>query len=335
MRNILFLYPDGHQELTVPSEPPLPSSSLYPHEFSMLLSVIPVDRSAFDVATVWLIFGLLLLCLLSFSSIFYLRLRSRQFQPLENFNSVWSVRLLLVVFPLVWAVNEFLRLPLMQHYLYPSSTLEEQANMCKVHVVLSLGFLEPSFLVTLLFLVKFSIKATKPSRMWPELASSLLICSSITLLQIIVVFVSPWESKMPKLMHGSSVIAGYAGVLGNEMVFCTYPFFSGAIFGGFTIGYAMVFLLSFWKVMELVINKGTRHRIYMLATAVTVALSVQIVCLSLSWLWTPEEAEYGLVVFAMFVFVAGSMAVGEVVLVLKPIKDALAVGGGGLESQCL
>lgn len=303
-------------------------------ELSMLFSVIPVERSAFDVATVWLIAGLLLLCVLSFSSIFYLRLRSRQFQHLENFNSMWSVRLLLVAFPLAWAVNEILRLPLMRHYLYPSSTLDEQANICKVHVVMSLGFLEPSFLVTLLFLVKISIKATKPARIWVEIASSLLICSSTTLLQIIVVFVSPWESKMPKLMLGSSVI-GYDDVFGKEMVFCTYPFFSGVIFGAFTIAYAMAFLLSFWKVMELVINKGTRHRVYMLASAVMVALSVQLVCLSLSWLWTPEEAEYGLVVFTMFLFIAGSMAVGEVVLVLKPIKDALAVGGGGLASQCL
>ena len=299
----------------------------------MLFSVIPVDRGAFDLATVWLIGGLLSLCFISFSFIFFLRLRSRQFQHLENFNSFWTVRLLLVAFPLAWAANEILRLPLMRNYLYPTSTLDELANICKVHAVLSLGFLEPSFLVTLLFLVKISIKATKSSRIWAELASSLLICSSITLLHIIVVFISPWESEMPKIMHGSSLI-GYDDVLGNETVFCTYPFFSGVIFGAFTIGYAMFFLLSFWKVMELVINKGTRHRVYMLATAVMVALSVQLVCLSLSWLWTPEEAEYGFVVFVMFAFIAGSMAVGEVVLVLKPIKDALAVSGGG-GSECL
>lgn len=184
----------------------------------------------------------------------------------------------------------------------------------------------------ILLLVKVSIKKTKSSRFWPDLASSLLICSSITLLQIIVVFISPWESRMSRIMQGSSVIA-YDAVFGNETVFCTYPFFSGVIFGAFTIAYAMAFLMSFWKVMELVIHKGTRHRIYVLATAVMVSISVQIVCLSLSWLWTPEEVGYAFVAFVMFVFVGGTMAVGEVVLVLKPIKDALAVGG--LQSRYL
>ncbi|KAI3471252.1 hypothetical protein Pfo_027915 [Paulownia fortunei] len=326
MRKLLYRHPDGLALLLPPisSPSPSPSPSL---QFPDFFSSIPVAKSAFDLATLSFIAGLLLLSLLAFSFIFYLRLRSHRLHHLENFNSLWTVRLLLVSLASVWAINEILRLPLVRRsYLYPFLpfiTLPQQANICKVHVVLSLGLFQPSFLVTLLFLVNVSIKKRKPSRMW-ALASLLMVCTPITLLQIAFVYFSPLEGKMPRFMHGSSVLGN--DPFGNRAVLCTYPFFSCVIFGAFTVAYAMAFLLSCWRVMALVINKGIRNRINMLATAVMVALSVQIVCLSLSWLWMPEDAEYGFLVLAMFLFVTGSMAVGEVILVIKPITDALAAG---------
>lgn len=146
----------------------------------------------------------------------------------------------------------------------------------------------------------------------------------MTILQILFVYYSPFEGRLPRFMHGSSSPGRNA--FGNETMLCTYPFFSCLVFGGFAVFYAMVFLISCWRVMALVINKGMRRRINSLATAVMVMLSAQIACLSLSWLWMPEDVEYGFVVLFMFLFVVGSMAIGQVILVIKPIVDALAAG---------
>ncbi|KAL3650584.1 hypothetical protein CASFOL_006987 [Castilleja foliolosa] len=315
--------------ISSPSPSPSPSPSTSPLlQFPDFFASIPVAKSAFDLATLAFIAGLLLLSLISISFIIYLRLKSRRLQHLENFNSLWTVRLLLVLLSSVWAINEILRLPLVRRkYIYPflpPITLQKQADICKIHLILSLGLLEPSFLVTLLFLVNVSIKKKNPSRIW-ALASLFMVCAPMTVLQILFVYFQPFEGRMPRFMHGSSVPGN--DLFGNRTMLCTYPFFSCVIFGGFTAIYAMVFLLSCWRVMALAINKGMRNRINSLATAVMVALSVQIACLSLSWLWMPDEAPYGFVVLAMFLFVMGSMVVGEVILVIKPIMDTLAAGG--------
>ncbi|GFP93692.1 hypothetical protein PHJA_001513600 [Phtheirospermum japonicum] len=281
MRTLLYHHHhDGQPPLlplpiSSPSPSPSPSTStwlLFPDFFAS----IPVAKSTFDLATLAFIAGLLLLSVLSLSFIFYLRLKSRRLQHLEHFNSLWTVRLLLVLLSSVWAINEILRLPLVRRkYLYPflpSITLQQQADICKIHVILSLGLLEPSFLVTLLFLVNVSIKKKNPSRIW-ALASLFMVCAPMTLLQILFVYFQPFEGKMPRFMHGSSVPGN--DVFGNRTMLCTYP----------------------------------------------------IACLSLSWLWVPDDAAYGFVVLAMFLFVMGSMVMGEVILVIKPIMDALAVAG--------
>ncbi|XP_011084746.1 uncharacterized protein LOC105166924 [Sesamum indicum] len=328
MRKLLNVNLDGlsllQPELPTPTpSPPTITPFVIPDFTAHIFSSATVSRNVFDVTALCFISALLILSSVAIAFIFYLRLRSQRLQHLENFNSIWTVRLLLVSLASVWAANEVLRLPFVRkHYLYPFElTLVEQANICKLHVVLSLGFFEPGFLITLLFLVNVSIKKRKPSRLW-ALVFLLMICFPLTLLQLFFVVFTPFEGKMPKFLHGSFVLGD--DVYGAKTVLCVYPFFSCVIFGGFTIAYSMAFLLSCWRVMAFVINKGIRMRINILAATVMVALSVQVACLSLSWLWMPEEGAYGFVVLAMFLFVTGCMAVGEIILVLKPIKDALA-----------
>ncbi|KAI3457952.1 hypothetical protein Pfo_014615 [Paulownia fortunei] len=340
MRKLLHLHtdPDGLalppyvslSSLSSPSPSPYPPLHLpnFIAPESSLFHSIPVPNIVVDLATLSFIAGLLLLSLLAFAFIFHLHLRSRRAHHLRNFNSLWTLRSLLVSLASLWAVNEILRLPLVRKkHLYPflpSITLQQQANICKLHVVLSLGFLEPGFLITLFLLVNVSIKKRNPRRMWP-LVSVLTLCSPTILLQIFFVYFSPLDTQLPKFMHGSSVLS--TNLFGNKTVLCTYPFFSWLIFGAFTVAYAMAFLLSCWRVMACVINKGIGHRINVLATTVMVALMVQILCLGLSWLWMPETVVYGCVVLTMFICVASCMAVGEFLLVLKPIRDALAAGG--------
>lgn len=143
-------------------------------------------------------------------------------------------------------------------------------------------------------------------------------------LQVIFVYFNPLKMGLPKFMHGSYVLA--TDEFGNRAVVCLYPFFSCVIFAGFAVAYAMGFLVSCWRVMAFVINKRIRYRINMLATTVMVALPVQILCLTMSWVWMPNSPIYGCVVLIMFVMIAFCMAVAEFIMVLRPVMDALAAG---------
>ncbi|TMW89160.1 hypothetical protein EJD97_017575 [Solanum chilense] len=191
---------------------------------TFLFPSAPVFDGTFDFITICFISGLLLLSLLSFVFIFHLRLRSRQYPHLKNFNSLWTVRLLLVFFAILWALNEVVRLHFIrQNYilpLLPPLTLNQQANLCKVHVVLSVGLFEPAFLTTLLFLVNMSIKKHSPSGIWAVIVVW-PICLPLLVLQILAVFFSPLQKRLPIYLHSSSFVS--TDNLGNQTVLCTYP----------------------------------------------------------------------------------------------------------------
>ncbi|KAK4351016.1 hypothetical protein RND71_030329 [Anisodus tanguticus] len=287
----------------------------------------PIADGTFDFVTICFISGLILLSLLSFIFTFHLRLRSRQYPHLQNFNSLWTVRLLLVLFAFLWAFNEVFRLHLIpRKYNFPflpTLTLNQQSNLCKVHVVLSLGLFEPGFLITLLFLVNVSIKTQSPSGIWAAIVVW-PICLPLLVLQILCVFFSPLQEHIPKYMHSSSFLS--IDLSGNKTVLCTYPLYSGILFGGFTVAYLLAFLFSCWRVISFVINRKIQVRLNLLATSFMIALPVQIVCLVLLPIWPAEDPIHGVAVLVMFLAVAWCVAVGEVTLVIKPIADAFVAG---------
>lgn len=316
---------------------PAPAPSLFPshyfHDFEGLgatfLYSVPLPNILFDLATLLFILALLLLSFFAFSAILYLHERSRRSFHLQHFTSVWVVRLLLVSLVSLWAVNEIMRLPFVRRkYLYPFETnslsLEQEASICQLNVVLSLGFLQPGFLITLLSLMNASIKKRNPNCV-RTIMKVLILSSPVLCLQIIFVYFTPFAANLPKFMYLSSVVS--ADLRGDKMVLCACPFFSWLIYGGFSLAYGIAFSVSCWRVMAFVINKGIAHRINVLATTVMVALPAQIVCLCLSWLWMPESNVYGAMVLAMFLSVALCMAVAVVLLVVKPIQEALDAGG--------
>lgn len=293
-------------------------------------SILPdlVD-SAFDYTIVSFITALLLLSLLSLCFIFYLRFKSRTLHHLQHFNSLWSVRCILVSFIIFWSLSELFRIPLIHrrflfnlfHYPTPS----KQANLCKIQAVLSLGLFEPAFLITLLFLVNVSIKKKTPYNIW-AIPFVLVTCLPMLTFQIICVFFAPLGTKLPVIFTQSFVFSNL-GFIDKTQVLCAYPLLSTIVFGTFGIGYSVCFLFSCWKVVSLVINKGLRIRIYGLAWTVLLALHVQIVGLVLSVFWRPDEEPYIGVALLVFISTFLCAAVGEGILVIKPIADSLAAGG--------
>ncbi|CAN4089491.1 unnamed protein product [Withania somnifera] len=294
---------------------------------SFLFPSASVADGTFDFTTFCFISGLLLLSFLSLVFIFHLCLRSRQYPHLQNFNSLWAVRLLLVFFAFLWALNEVFRLHFVRRkYILPFLpflTLNQQATLCKVHVVLSLGLFEPGFLITLLFLVNVSIKIQNPREIWAVIVVW-PICFPLLVLQILVVFFSPLQQHIPEYMHSSSFLS--TDPWGNEAVLCTYPLYSAILFGGFIIAYSSAFLFSCWRVISFVINRKIQVRVNLLATSFIIALPLKVLCLVLLPIRPAEDTVHDVTVMVMFLAVAWCVAVGQVTLVIKPITDAFAAG---------
>ena len=288
----------------------------------------PLLESSLDYTTLSFITALLLLSLLSLCFIFHLRFKSRTLHHLQNFNSLWAVRFILVSFITFWALNELLRLSFFRHHLllslFTSPTQSNQANLCKIQAVLSLGFFEPAFLVTLLFLVNVSIKKKTPNDIW-VIPFVIITCFPVLILQLIFVFFAPSESQLPVFFTRSHVVPKNG--LDDSMLLCAYPLLNTIVFGFFGIGYSLCFFFSSWKAVSLVINKSLRVRIYGLTFTVLISLPVQILCLGLSVLWEPEDPAYGGVALVVFISTFSCAVVGEGILVIRPITDALAAGG--------
>ncbi|VVA11363.1 Hypothetical predicted protein [Prunus dulcis] len=292
---------------------------------------IPFLDSALDLATLLFISALIILSLLSLCFIFHLCFKSRTALHLQHFNSLWTVRFLLVLFVIFWSLNELLRIPTLRRtYLYPFfSTLAplEEPHFCKIHVALSLGFFEPAFLVTLLFLVDVSIEKKTPNAFW-AIAFVLATCLPMALVQVIFLFFNPFQKlrlPVPDFFVRSYVVS--KSELGISMVSCAYPLLNTIMFGSFGAAYSLWFLFSCWKVLSLVINKGLRTRIYTLAATVLVPLPLQIIFMGLSNFWKPDHPAFAAVSFVAFLATLTCAAVGEGILVIKPIGDSLAAGG--------
>ncbi|XP_059669394.1 uncharacterized protein LOC132314566 [Cornus florida] len=337
MRKLIPIFSSTNvtQTTLLPStlSPPLNSSSIHEdnekHGSSTIFHPIPLSESAFDLASISLISGLLLLSLLSVAFIFHLRLKSRRSHHLRNFNSLWTVRFLLVSFNILWCFTEILRLPFFRRrYLYPflpSLSLSQQASLCKVHVVLSLGLFKPGFLVTLLFLVNVSVHKRNPRQMW-AITFVLIACCPILLLQTLLAFFSPSRVEdLPGVFRRSFVLSKDG--LGNKMVLCSYPLLNTIVFAAFGGAYALWFLLSCWRVVSLVINKGIRVRIQVLCFTVMISLPLQILVLAFSALWMPDKPAYRCLMLIMCLNATVGAAIGEGILVIKPIADALSASG--------
>lgn len=286
----------------------------------------PFLCSAFDSASLCIITGILLLSVLSLAFVFHLRFKSRNSTHMQSFNSLWTVRLLLVLFIILWAFNTFLRLPFFRqvylHQLLPPLTLKQQENVCKLHVVLSLGFFEPGFLVILLFLVNVSIKKHTPRWSWVLVFIS-VSCVPILALQVLAVFFPNLQAQLPEIFRRDFVV--FKNEFG-QTVLCAYPLMSCIIFGAFGVWYTVIFSLSCFKAVTLAINKGLRIRIYRLAFTVIIMLPLEILFLTLSVWWRPEEDLDRAFVFLALLCTTAIASVGQGILVIKPIIDSLDAG---------
>lgn len=291
----------------------------------------PLLDSPLDIATLSLTCFLLLLSAVSLFFIFHLRTKSLSAPHLLDFTTLWTVKLILVSLIVLWSTAEILRVQLFRRdrrFPLPlqarALTLSLQAELCKVQVIASLGFLEPAFLLTVLFLLRASIRQRKAEGRRTAV-KILFVCLPLTSLQAFFAFFPPVNDRFPQVLSLTSALLQETG--GRQTVLCVYPLLGTAVFAVFAIGYCFCFMVSYWKVVSLVINKNLRARIYALGLSVLLPLPVQLLLLVLSVFWSPEQPTYAGIEFGVFFGALVCAVAGETILIIAPTTDAISAGG--------
>lgn len=267
---------------------------------------------------------------------------------LQDFNALWIVRIILIVLAVLWSLVELLRLPLLRqpNWLFHSWSFRSQANICRFYILSSLGFLEPCFFLTALFLVHGSLRKAPftPRRAWngKVVVLILICCLPVFLFQLFFVVISPNIDF--KKTSGGGVYnlenEGYGGKVPyyftqafvnvtidtREVAVCCYPFLSTLVLATFGILYSAYFLILGWRVVGVVINRYLQRRLYGLLGALLLLLPLHVSFLGLSVLSKPTHLTFELLSFFGFIMVLLCTTVGEGILVIRPIADALAVG---------
>ena len=115
-------------------------------------------------------------------------------------------------------------------------------------------------------------------------------------------------------------------ISGKETAVCCYPLLSTLVLAAFGVLYAAYFLILGWRVVGVIINRCLQRRLYGLLGALLVLLPLHVMFLGLSVLSKPSRLPFELISFFGFIMVLLCTTVGEGILVIRPIADALAVG---------
>lgn len=280
---------------------------------------------------------LLLLSAASAAAVLYLRFRSscsssrRRGRRLLGLNSLWPVRLLLVFFASLWTLAELLRLPLLRSLLHlPPALRHDPTQLCLAYVLAAHALAEPCFFATLLFLLRASnqSKSSSSAAAAPvAVAAALASAFPFLTLHVLSLYV-PLDllrrAGIPVDLLASPSYAYRVGLSAAETR-CTYPLFGAVLLAVLGVIYVPLFVSACWGAVSVVINKRLRVRLYALAAAVVAALCAQVAALALSTLWDPGTAASEGLKLAAFVAVNCCATAGEVILVVQPVLDALAI----------
>ncbi|MCO5571967.1 hypothetical protein L7F22_025718 [Adiantum nelumboides] len=286
-------------------------------------------------ATLVLVIALCLASIFCITYVLYFRSQVRRghLLALQDFNAVWGVRIMLITCAMLWGLIELLRVPLLRHKGGPfhAWSLQRQAALCQTHTVLSFGVMEPCFFLTALFLLQGSVRDApfEPLQKWNQKTVSRILacCLPILGLQAALVIIA---SQMPgngRVLHLPAYFSRsyIQGSEDEDAAICTFPLISTLVLGLFSCIYNCCFLWQGCRMVSLVINKRLQIRVCGLVLSLAILLPVQIFFMGLSVLAMPGKLLFELLAFLSFLTVLLCVLVGEGILVVQPIADAMAV----------
>lgn len=286
-------------------------------------------------ATLVLVSALCLASLFCIAYVLYFRSQVRRghLLALQEFNAVWGVRIMLITCAMLWGLIELLRIPLLRHPGGPFHywSLRQQGALCQAHTVLSFGVIEPCFFLTALFLVQGSVRDApfEQLRRWNQKTVSLILacCLPVLGLQAALVLITSQLPADGTVLHLPAYFTrSYIrdSEEGKDAI-CTFPLISTLVLGLFSCIYNCCFLWQGCRMVALVINKRLQIRVCGLVLSLAILLPVKIFFMGLSVLAIPGNLPFELLAFLSFLTVLSCVLVGEGILVVQPIADAMAV----------
>ncbi|CAN6480379.1 unnamed protein product [Victoria cruziana] len=280
-------------------------------------------------ATLFLVSALLLLGLVSLAFLLRFRFKARRsrFLALRDFNSLWLVRIILVGSSFLWALSELFRLPLLRQrgWLFSRLSSNQQAGLCRLHVAASLGLAEPSFFLAAISLLRGSMQTGKGSGRW-EAFLTMAACLPALALHSFVAFGLP-RLRRPRYLDHFFVESFSRRRHGRGAVgiWCSVPLLSTMTTAVSGILFVPYFLSLSWRMMDMVINRRLGVRVYGLSLTVLISPAVQVCAMGVSVFWKGHEVEFQTVALLSFASVCLCSAVAQIILVILPIIDSLAV----------
>eukprot|EP00850_Spirogloea_muscicola_P017744 SM000155S01673 [mRNA] locus=s155:320960:325389:- [translate_table: standard] len=222
-------------------------------------------------------------------------------------------------------------------------------RVCRAYLLAAQGVAEPCFLLTALLIVRGSVATTpfplRTTRGAAAAARSIGLVAALAaplfLLQLWFVVLTPaafsgegYDGAVPTYFTRTyaSEPCTTGGDKDHIIAACTFPLFGTLSAAAFAACYLGAFAAVSWSMASSVINRRLRSRAYGLLAAFMVLLPVQLTLLGFTVLSRPAGGAAEALAFLAFAAVMLCTAIGEFVLVIRPVMDALAVqlpGGGG------
>ncbi|CAI9304423.1 unnamed protein product [Lactuca saligna] len=261
------------------------------------------------------------LCIL-YSFYFRSHIRTQGYNRLKYFSGPWVIRIIFIFFTIWWGLGEILRLDFIRQEgrLLNTLNLKWQDIICKCYIVSNLGFSEPCLFLTLVFLLRASLQKTESgplSQNWNFKTTIyiLLFCLPILALQTLVVIFGH---------HYETGDRGYFfKITSPPSSRCYYPLTSTTLLGLFATLLNMYLFYLGRKILNLVISKGLRKRVFILIITVSSFFPLRVVLLGLSVLSKPGDTLFEILAFLAFLSILCCAEVAVCVLVYYPIADSL------------
>ena len=258
--------------------------------------------------------------------------------PLHDFDSPWLVRVILVSLFMMWSLGDLLRLPWFRegggfvHSLHQNT----QENLCKIHLVWSLGLMEPALLLTILFLLhcslnnSFVLSPSKANHNGRVFYLVLVYCLPLFILHLILVGISRSDSHhktfgglLPSYFTESHVVSDE--IQFDKIVLCSYPLFSILALALFSMVFIAYFAILGYKLFHAIINRKLRARVQSMVLTVMILLPFHVIFLGVSVWMKPNHSAFEVVMLLRFLALLFCIMTAIGVLVVIPIFDAMAV----------
>ncbi|KAE8668374.1 hypothetical protein F3Y22_tig00112343pilonHSYRG00219 [Hibiscus syriacus] len=299
---------------------------------------MPLKRysaEAFGALTICLVALLVLLGLVCIAYLLYVRSRvlRQGFIQLSYFNGPCIIRITFILFTIWWGFGEIIRLNFLrrQGRVLNALNFKWQENICKCYIVSNLGFAEPCMFLTLVFLLRAPLQNIDTgilSRKWNGKTAGYIIlyCLPVFVLQLILILIAPDLRKdRRELSPYFTRVVVQVMQNSDDIALCTYPLLNTILLGLFA---TIVTIYLFWlgrRILQLVINRGLRRRVYTLIFSVLCLLQLRVVLLGLSVLSKPEQFLFEALAFSAFLAQLCCAGVCICILVCYPVKDCLVL----------